>query len=234
MSSLGFSAFAVIIILAALAGLLFKKNGELAGLGRQSKRGGLRAPHGRLVRTKRLDAAEEIGFAKRFGILLGAMAAASAVLGGLHVFGALNANLFATAHLILCLAIPIGVARTDSGLWRPAAYALAGYVALAAIPALLWAFEVPPVAALSPQSVNLLSVAFGALGCALAVALMPGVCSYAREFEDGHVNAIQVASNSVARRAYDTLADPSWKPPASRIEHFRAAEGNLRSFMEKR
>ena len=230
---LGFTVFAIIIVFAALLGLLFVKNGELSGLGRVSKRGGLRAPHGRLIRTKRLDQIEEAPFLVRFGILAAAAIGTSVVLGGLHLLGVLNAGWFVPLHFGVCMILCVGIALSDAGPWRPLAYALVGYMLPSAILALAWAAEVDVIAGLSVQSFNLIAAFIGALTCAFAVACLPSVYSYAREFEDGHVNAIQVSSRSVARKAYDALEDASWKPPADRIADYKAAE-DVRSFMEKR
>lgn len=231
--SLGFTIFACIVVAAALAGILFTKNGELAGLGRVTKRGGFRAPHGRLIRTKRLDQTEETSFGSRFVILFAFVLVATVVLCGLHLIGLLSSGVFVTIHFAVCVALCFGVAHSDSGVWRPFAYALFGYLLFAAVPSLLWALSLFGLSSLDVESVNLVTAVFGALGCALSVAYLPAVFSYAREFEDGYVNAIQVSSRSVARKAYDALIDNSWRPPADRIEHFRAAE-DIRSFMEKR
>lgn len=232
---MGYTVFACIILIAALVGFLFKKNGELAGLGRESKRGGLRAPHGRLVRTKRLDSTEDLPFLPRLGICLAVVAAVTMVIGLIAFVGLLSwgSMFFVGIHLILCIAACAVIAQSESGVWRPLAYAFAGYLVFAIIPSLMWAFEVPPVAAMQYQNVNMLTVILAAFGCALVVACMPSLYAYAREFEDGYVNAIQVSSRSVARRAYDALLDPSWKPPADRVENYAAAE-DPRSFMEKR
>ena len=229
----GFTVFAVIIVAAALLGLLFVKNGELSGLGRASKRGGLRAPHGRLVRTKRLDQIEEASFAARFGMLAAIAIGVSVVVGGLHLLGIINAGWFVSLHFALCMILCVGVSLSDSGPWRPLAYALVGYLLPSAVLAMLWAVEAPLIAGLSTQAFNLIAAFIGALTCAFALACLPASYSYAREFEDGHVNAIQVSSRSLARKAYDALEDAAWKPPADRIADYKAAS-DLRSFMEKR
>ncbi len=232
---MGYAIITIAIVLAAAAGFAFVKNGELAGLGRGGKRGGLRNPHGALVRTKRLDATEQTSFPYRFGILLAIVVGVTALLGLVSFTQILNwgSATFLTVHFILCVGLCMGVSMSDSGMWRPLAWALLGYLVLALVPNVLWVYEVTFVASLSFAHVNALTALLGGVGCALGAALMPPLFSYAREFEDGHVNAIQVSGNSIARKAYDALLDPSWKPPADRIKDFRAAE-DVRSFMEKR
>lgn len=232
---MGYTVFAILIIAAAAAGLLFKMNGELAGIGRPAKRGGLRAPHGALVRTKRLDQIEETPFLSRFGILLAIGVASTiifAILTHLIVTDA-GSNMFVGVHFALCVAVTVGVSYADSGIWGPLAYALGGYLVGAALVSVCWAFGILPFGEASIDDVNMITVCVAALCCALSVSFMPTVYSYAREFEDGHVNAIQVSSRSVARKAYDAVLDPSWKPPADRIKDYRAVD-DLRSYQEKR
>ncbi len=230
-----YTIITIIIILAAVAGWIFKVNGELAGLGRKVTRGSFCSPHGSLVRTKRLDATEELPVFTRFGIMLAIGVGVTALLFLLSYFGLFSwgGAALLVVHFIVLMALCVGVAHSDAGIWRPLAYALFGYVLLAIIPSALWVYEITPVAQLSFGDVNMLTCAFGALGAAVAVTLMPSLYSYAREFEDGHVNAIQVSSRSVARKAYDSVCDPTWKPPADRIADFKATQ-DIRSYMEKR
>ena len=74
---------------------------------------------------------------------------------------------------------------------------------------------------------------FGTLGAACAVSAIPVVRTYAREFEDGYVNALQVASTAAVTRRFEQLADDTWKPPADRVETAAAAY-DLRAYMEQR
>lgn len=227
---MGYQIFTVIILAAACFGLLFKKNGELAGLGRESKRGGLRAPHGRLIRTKRLDSVEYGGFKEglvRLTLILGAI---TVVLVALGFFGvcSLVGMVGVSLDVLLVIAAAVVLAHSDAGIWQPVAYAVAGYLIPGILLAMLWVAGVPFIGTLETGAVNALTMVFGTLGTAVAVAWMPVSHTYAREFEDGYVNVIQVAHRSVACKAYEALADPSWKPPADRIADYEAAK-NMRS-----
>ncbi len=71
-------------------------------------------------------------------------------------------------------------------------------------------------------AINGLTLVAGTVLEALALAWMPPKRAWAREFEDGHVNAIRVSDRSAAARAYAALADAAWQPPADRIRHAHA------------
>lgn len=219
--ALAFTVFSIVVVAAACLGLVFKKNGELAGLGREHQRGGLRAPHGKLVRTKRLDAdSDDTPFTSRFLRLLVVLAALTIVICLLCAFGVFSWEGSAGVGLDLALVIGAAVACSYSaaGAWRPFGFAAAGYLVPGLVLAFCWAAGVPFVCALGTAGVNLLTMVLGTLGCAAAVAWMPVIATYAREFEDGHVNVIQVSERSTACRAYEALADQSWKPPADRVK----------------
>lgn len=216
-----FTIFAIVIVAASFVGLLFKKNGELAGLGRNHKRGGLRAPHGKLVRTKRLDGVEELGFKSRLGIVFAIVAGLTILVVGLCLIGILEfgGELAVCVHFVLVIGTSIAVAQADVGLWRACAFAVGGYFVLAALLSLAWLAEVPFICTLDAPVVNMLTMVVGAIGAAFGIAWMPAIRTYAREFEDGHVNTIQISAHAAAVKAYDQLLDNSWKPPADRIAH---------------
>ncbi|WP_165056212.1 MULTISPECIES: hypothetical protein [unclassified Adlercreutzia] len=232
------SGFTLIVVIAgalAAAGFAFQKNGEMAGLGRASRRGGLRAPHGRLVRTKRLDTFEELPFGAKFERVALLAAAATVLIGVLCALGVLDLASVIPVSLdaIAVMGIACGVTQGDAGLMRSLAYALVGYMAAGIAATLLGLFAFAPAFGMDTAGINALTMAAGALGAAAAVAAMPLVRTYAREFEDGHVNSIQVTSKSVAARAYDKLADPAWTPPAERVQS-GGEEMGLRAAMERR
>ncbi len=218
---MAYTLFTVAVIALAFLGLVFKKNGELSGLGREHKRGGLRAPHGRLVRTKRLDSVEDSSFAEVFPKLFLLLAAVTAVIFLLSALGVLSWSGAAGVSLdfLLVIGLAIVLLSSDSGYWQPGVYAIAGYVVFAAVPSVLWVLVPAFADALSVGGVNALTMALGTLGCALISSFMPATRTYAREFEDGHVNSIQVSARSAACKAYVVLEDSSWKPPADRIKN---------------
>lgn len=218
---MAFTFFSIAVVAAACLGFVFKKNGELAGLGRERKRGGLRAPHGKLVRTKRLDAdSNDAPFASRFLRLLVVLAALTAVICLLCAFGAFSweGSVAVGLDLVLVIGAAVACSYSAAGAWRPFGFAVAGYLAPGLVLAFCWAAGLPFAYALGAAGVNLLTMVLGTLGCAAAVAWMPVIATYAREFEDGHVNVIQVSVRSTAYRAYEALADQSWKPPAERVK----------------
>lgn len=218
---MAFTFFSIAVVVAACLGFVFKKNGELAGLGRERKRGGLQAPHGKLVRTKRLDAdSDGSSFAARFCRLLVVLAVLTAVVCLLCVLGLLSWEGSVAVGLDLALVVGAAVACSYSaaGAWRPFGFAAAGYLVPGLLLACFWAAGFPFAYALGTAGVNLLTMVLGTLGCAAAAAWMPVIATYAREFEDGHVNVIQVSVRSTACRAYEALADQSWKPPADRVK----------------
>ena len=216
---MAFTITTIVILLAALFGLLFKKNGELAGLGRESRRGGIRAPHGRLVRTKRLDAIEDAGFFEIFPRLALVLGIETLVVLSLCFVGLLSWEGMAAVsiHVLAVIATTVFVSYSETGVWQPLAYALVGYLVPGFALALLWAANVSLVLSWGASGVNAATMVLGMLGVALCVSWMPVVRTYAREFEDGYVNVIQVSRRSVACRAYEALSDDSWKPPADRI-----------------
>ncbi|MDO4290589.1 MAG: hypothetical protein Q4C41_05105 [Eggerthellaceae bacterium] len=226
----GFTIFAVIVLAVGAVGLLFQKNGEFAGLGRPAKRGGLRAPHGRLVRTKRLDTFEDLPFSAKFPQAFLVTFAITVVIGALCLFGVLSLVSVVPVSLdILCVTVAACcLTQADAGVVRAFAYALFGYMAAAVL-----ATIVGMAAGAGVDMVNALTMVAGTLGASAAVAWMPLVRTYAREFEDGHVNVIKVSAKSAAARAFDPLCDQAWKPPADRIADAEAAE-NLREHMKKR
>lgn len=230
---MGIAFFGIIVILAFL-GLLFVKNGELAGLGREHKRGGFRSPHGKLVRTKRLDSVEETSFLEVFPklvLILGAITVAIFALSFLGII-AWDGSIGVTLDFVVVIAVATLLMNTESEFWKPAGYAVAGYLALSVIPSIVWVFVPSVDASLSVGFVNGLSMLLGTIGAAAVVSLMPTTHTYAREFEDGHVNTIQVSHRSVACKAYVSLEDPTWKPPADRIQNPEMAS-NPRAFMRR-
>ena len=197
-----------LIVVAAALGLAFVKVGELAGLGRPAPRGSLRAPHGRLVRTRCLDEPAALGFAARLARLgaplLVVLALSLAVgLAGLLPLGGV---LLPSLELIAAVAVGLGLTYADAGPWRALGYALAGYL----------------VGGVAATAAGLGAMLAGTALEALALAWMPPKRAWAREFEDGHVNAIRVSDRSAAARAYAALADAAWQPPADRIRHAHA------------
>lgn len=231
----GFTIFAIVVAALAALGFAFQKNGEMAGLGRPARRGGLRAPHGRLVRTKRLDAFEELPFSAKFARVAGLAFAATIAICAISAVGALDLAGVVPASLdvLAVVGIACAVTQSDAGLARPCAYALLGYLAAGVAATLLGLRVLAPAVGLDVAGINALTMVLGTLGAAAAASAMPLVRTYAREFEDGHVNSIQVTSASRAARAYDRLADPSWKPPADRIREGGEEDG-LRAAMERR
>lgn len=222
---MGYTVFAVVVIALAFLGLLFTKNGELSGLGRDHARGGLRAPHGKLVRTKRLDNVEEASFFEVFPKLALILFGVTAVIFLLSFVGVLawDGAVGVSLDFLLVIGLAIVLLASDAGYWKPSAYSIAGYILFAAVPSLMWIF-VPSVAeSMGVGIVNALTMILGTLGTALLASFMPAVRTYAREFEDGHVNTIQVSSRSTACKAYVALEDASWKPPADRIKNPEAA-----------
>ncbi|WP_165173029.1 hypothetical protein [Adlercreutzia sp. ZJ242] len=231
----GFTLFVIIAVALAAAGFAFRKNGEMAGLGRAGRRGGLRAPHGRLVRTKRLDTFEELPFAAKFGRVALLALATTALVGVLCALGVLDLASVIPVSLdaLAVVGIACGVTQGDAGVMRSLSYALVGYMAAGIVATLLGVYALAPAFGMGTPGINALTMAAGATGAAAAVAAMPLVRTYAREFEDGHVNSIQVTSRSVAARAYDELADAAWTPPADRVQT-GGEETGLRAAMERR
>lgn len=226
----GFTVFAIVLVVLALVGVALQKNGEFAGVGTGEKVSSLRAPHGRLVRTKRLDDFTELGFAQKFPRVLLCTFAVTFAIGALCVVGLLDfaALLPASLDLLAVVGVACALTQSDVGVWRSVSYALLGYLAGGVVATAGGLF-----AQLGTGAINALTMVFGTLGTSVAVAAMPLMRTYAREFADGHVNTIQVSSKSAAARVFDSVADASWKPPADRI-----ADAQLgcepRSFMEKR
>ena len=210
----------ILIVAAAALGLAFVKMGELAGLGRPASRGSLRAPHGRLVRTRCLDEPASLGFGARLARLgaplLVVLALALAV--GLAGLSPLGGVLLPSLELIAAVAVGLGLTYADAGPWRALGYALTGYLAGGVAATAVGLGAMPGDVA----AVNGLTMVAGTALEALALAWMPPKRAWAREFEDGHVNAIRVSDRSAAARAYQALADPSWQPPADRIRHAHA------------
>ena len=209
-----------LIVVAAALGLAFVKVGELAGLGRPAPRGSLRAPHGRLVRTRCLDAPAALGFAARLARLgaplLVVLALSLAVgLAGLLPLGGV---LLPSLELVAAVAVGLGLTYADAGPWRALGYALAGYL-VGGVAATAAGLGVMPG---DGAAINGLTLVAGTALEALALAWMPPKRAWAREFEDGHVNAIRVSDRSAAARAYAALADAAWQPPADRIRHAHA------------
>lgn len=234
----GFTVFAIAMVACAVVGFVFQKNGEMAGLGRPAKRGGLRAPHGRLVRTKRLDGFEEVSFATKFA-RVGALCFPVTIL--VLVTGALGfvdlAGIApASVDALAVVGIACGLTQADVGVVRSLAYALFGYVAAGVIATCVGLFVVPLFVEFGVAGINALTMVLGTLGASVAVSAMPLVRTYAREFEDGHVNSIQVTSISAAARAFERLADPGWTPPADRVQSVQKGgeHGFLRSSMQRR
>ena len=218
---MAFTLLFIVIVVAALLGFVFSKNGELAGLGREHKRGGLRAPHGKLVRTKRLDTIEESSFKGRIAYVGAIIAVITAVVFVISLLGIIEfgGTLAVCAHFALVVLVGTAVCQQELGLWRPCAYSVGGYMLAGFAVSFAWLLGVPVISGLDAASVNMLTVLLGAVGAASGIAFMPAFRTYAREFEDGYVNSIQVSERSIAAKAYEQLADPSWKPPADRIAH---------------
>lgn len=218
---MGFTIAAALILIASFAGLLFVKNGELSGLGREHARGSFRAPHGRLVRTKRLDNIEESGFVRKLAITGGIIAAITVVVLGVCLLGIVEfgSPIALVVHFVLVMLAACALSQLDVGIWRSCAFALAGYLVLSFALSGAWYVGLPGVSALAASTIDMLTMVFGAVGAVFGIAFMPVIRTYAREFEDGHVNSIRVSSRSTAAKAYDALLDQSWKPPADRIAH---------------
>lgn len=233
---MGFTIFLIVVIVLGLAGLAMQKNGELAGLGREGKRGGLRWPHGRLVRTKRLDAFEDVSFASKFVRVAAITFAITIIIGILCIAGLMDfADTLPTSlDLLAVVGVACALTQGDVGVWRSLGYALFGYVAAGVIATLLGLFALPHLVDIGTGGINALTMIFGTLGAAVAVAAMPLVRTYAREFEDGHVNSIQVTSTSAAARAYDRLLDSAWKPPEDRIKDADEAYNPRKAMSKKR
>ena len=218
---MAFTVVAFAVLAAAALGFAFMKNGELAGLGREHKRGSLRAPHGKLVRTKRLDNVVDASFAEVFPRLALVLFGITAIIFLLSAVGILSWDgaVGVSLDFLLVIGLSIILSASDSGYWKPSAYSISGYILFAAVPSAIWVF-VPSVAeVLGVGTVNALTMLLGTLGTALLVSTMPAVYTYAREFEDGHVNSILVSSRSTACKAYSALEDPSWRPPADRVKN---------------
>ena len=217
---------AALIVVAAVLGLILVKLGERAGLGREAPRGSLRAPHGRLVRTRCLDDPAAPGFGARLGRLGAPLLAvlALALAAGLAGLAPLGGVLVPTLELIAALAVGLGLTQADAGPWRSLGYAMAGYLVGAVAATTLGLCVLPALMAFDVASVNALTMVMGTAGEALALAWMPPKGAWAREFEDGHVNAIRVSDRSAAARAYRALDDPAWRPPADRIRHAHAVD----------
>lgn len=226
----GFTIFAIGVLACALVGFVLQKNGELAGLGNVKGRSALRAPHGKLTRTKRLDNVEDAPFFGKFA-RVGAMTLGATVvivvLGSIGVLD-LNGALAMALDFVFVVGIAVGVTQFDAGIWRSMSYALFGY---------LFGAVLATVAGVALGGwvivVNAASMFFGAIGASVAVSAMPPVRTYAREFEDGHVNSIQVTARSMAAQAYDELLDAGWAVPVDRVQHPNAAD-DPRAMMEKR
>lgn len=213
---------AAIVVIAAACGLAFVRLGELAGCGRPAPRGSLRAPHGRLVRTRCLDEPAALGFAARLGRLAVPLAGVLLAFLALGLAGALPLSgvLAPTLELIVAVAVALGMTYADAGPWRALGYALGGYLALGAAATAAGMALMPGDTA----GANALAMIAGTAGAALAVAWMPPKSAWAREFEDGHVNAIRVSDRSAAARAYRAAEDRSWRPPADRVRHAHAVD----------
>ncbi len=216
----GFTVFAIVVVVLAIVGLALRKNGEMSGLGRAAQAGSrskMRAPHGRLVRTKLLDDAAAVPFSRRLLRALGASCAVTLILIVLCLVGLLDMGsaLPASLDVLFVLGICMGVSAEQAVPWRSLGYAFVGYAELAAAATLVALYAVPGV---TTAIANGVTVVAGTLGSAFLSASAPMQLGYAREFEDGHVDALRVADRSSAARAFDELVDPSWKPPADRIK----------------
>lgn len=218
---MGFTIATAIILIASFAGLLFVKNGELSGLGREHARGSFRSPHGRLVRTKRLDNIEESGFFLKIAITGGIVAAITVAVLGVCLLGIIGfgSPIALVIHFVLVMLAACALSQLDAGIWRSCAFAMAGYLIMSFALSGLWYVGFVGVSGLAASTIDMLTMVFGAIGAVFGIALMPAIRTYAREFEDGHVNTIRVSSRSTAAKAYDLLLDQAWKPPADRIAH---------------
>lgn len=230
-----FTIASAIIVIAAVIGYFFKKNAELAGVGRNVKAGSLRAPHGRLVRTKRLDTLEDIGFGKKF-IRVFVFSSMPTVVILILCFAqvlSVNGALATGLDIVLVIAITVAVTQSDVGVWHPLGYSIVGYLVFAfgSIAVSTLAFGGDMAAHVS--AINAIAMAAGTVGSAAAVSWMPLIRTYAREFEDGFVAAIQVSSRSAAARAFEEVVDPKWKPPADCAEKGKYAE-DPRAYHEKK
>lgn len=229
----GFTIIAILVVLAAVAGFAFQKNGEFSGLGRVVKRGGLRHPHGKLVRTHRLDSCEDVRFLLKLGRVLAINLAVTALVLVVCAFGLLDLAgvLPFGIQALVVLGASSGLTQGNSGIWRALCYGIAGF-ALFSIASTLIAYALPATL-FSVSLVNAFGMVGGAIGASVGTAAVPLMRNYAREFEDGHVNSILVASTSAAARAYDALEDASWKPPKDRVQDAEEAD-DIRSRMRKR
>ena len=229
-----FTITAAAVVLIAVAGFIMRKNGELAGIDvRRASR--LRAPHGALVRTRRLDEVEVTPPARLVPRVLFPELLATIVIGGLCVLGLFDpaSSIPVALQGIVVMILGAGIAYADLGLWRALGWSIAGYMIVGGGVSLAFFAMAGALPFVDTAFVNMTTMVCGALGSSIAVAFVPPRFAYAREFEDGYVNAIEVSSRSVAARAYDKLADPSWKPPRDRIDGALVGE-DVRRSMERR
>lgn len=233
-SVLIFTIASIAVVLIAVAGFVMQKNGELAGIGRR-RTSRLRAPHGALVRTKRLDNREALAPIRLLPRVLLPEMLVTVVLGGLCVvklFDAASAIPVAVQGIVVMI-LGAGVAHAEVGIWRALGWSIAGYLIVGGgLSFAVYALE-GSLPFVDTGFVNLTTMVCGALGSSAAIALVPARRSYAREFEDGYVNAIEVSSHSVAARFYDELDDPTWTPPRDLADVAHAGE-DVRKQMNRR
>ena len=242
---------AILIVLAALLGLVLRKIGEHAGLGSQGRIPRILNEHGALIRTKRLDNGEHLGFgpmAVRLGIIDFALTLVVLILCWTGLFS-LKGLIAGSVDIILVVGVTTAVAQTDAGIMRPFAYSLGGYIVGAVVSGII-GLGLLPLMGLDEASftgipligstegnsltalVNLLTMVLGTLGTVVAVSGMAPQRTYAREFSDGHVNSIKVSGRSFASRQFAKLEDHSWEPPADRVQDPHIAD-NVRALKEK-
>ena len=225
-------AFAAIFL--AAAGFIMQKNGELAGLGRE-RTSRLRAPHGPLVRTKRLDKNEEIPPTRMIPRVLIPALIVTAIALALCLLDVLKPATSTPVALqgIIVVVLAAGIAHAQGGVWRAFGWSIVGYLVVGGVVSFATFAFAGTIPFVDTAFVNMTTMVCGAIGASLAVSFVSARRSYAREFEDGYVNVIEVAGRSVAARAFDQLADPSWRPSKDVIEKARAGE-DVRNAMNRR
>ncbi len=227
-----YTIVAIIIIVLGVAGYVFKKRGEAEGLGGQGMISS-RSPHGKLVRTKRLDTLESPRFWTKFSKLFILMEGLTLVVCLLCWSPLLDASqgLPMAIDLILVLGAGMVLLQADEGYSRPLAYCFVGYLIGGALAVIFGISVLSAPLNLDSGGINIVTMLGGSLGSALAGAWMPLLHTYARQFEDGYVNSIKLSERSSACKAFERLEDPQWDPPRDRIQDPSIAD-NIRALRQ--
>lgn len=210
---------ALAIVAVGLLGFVLVKNDELSGVGASDSK--LRNPHGRLVRTKKLDEVCDPGFLYRLKRTLPpALAAAvlSTVLAAFHVGGMdFAGNVPVSLTLLLTVVILTAMGYEEHRIWRSLGMSLVCFLAGSALSAAA-VFVIPlTTGADIPTAVyNVVTLYGGAIGAALGTATIAPTARFARQFADGTVSTVEVSLDGVAARAYGTVEDPDWNYRAER------------------